>query len=59
MFGARLNDGGQDTYGATVLVTLTRKLHDDDLLTLSNVMQVTFVTPRLNFDPELWLHDRF
>ena len=47
-----MNEGGHDTYGATVFVTLTRKLHDDDLLTLSMAEQVTFVTPRLNFDPE-------
>ena len=52
-------DDGQLTYGAIVSVTLTTKLHVDDLLTLSNVMHDTVVGPRLKLAPDDAEHDLF
>ena len=38
-------------------VTLTMKLHEDDLLALSNTMHDTLVVPMLKLEPELAEHD--
>ena len=36
---------------------MTMKLHEDDLLTLSNTMHDTLVVPMLKLEPELAEHD--